>query len=408
MAGIHRLTDLRIKKATRYGRLVDGGGLYLQISKWGSKSWIWRYSFNGRARHMGLGPYGDVSLSEARDRAGDCRRMLRNRMDPIEERNRERKQHQHEEASKMTFAECAEAFISSNEASWKNETHRYQWRRTLEQYAFPVFGESYVGDIDVGAVLRVLEPIWTGKTETATRLRGRIENILDWGTVRGYRSGDNPARWRGHLDKILPKPSKTARIKHHPALPYSEVGAFCQMLRDRRDMASRSLEFLILTASRTSEVINATWDEIDLSRTLWEIPSARMKAARPHRVALSSRAVELLDELRENSSSDFIFNSPTGSGPLSNMAMLQLVKRSGFEHITVHGFRSTFRDWAAEQTAYPRELAEYSLAHVVASKTEAAYQRSDLFIKRQRLMEDWATYCSVTTPRTSSVTTLRA
>lgn len=407
MGGIHRLTNLQIRKTTKIGRVADGGGLYLQVSKWGSKSWIFRFSLHGKNRHMGLGSLNDLSLAEAREWAAKNRGLLKRGIDPIDQRDQRRCDHLKQNAPNLNFRECAEAFIAAHESQWKNHTHRQQWRRTLELYAYPSLGETEIDKVTVSQVLSVLEPIWSEKTETASRLRGRIETVLNWAAARGYREGDNPARWRGHLDKILPKRSKASRVVHHASLPYQEISSFIEALRHSDDQPAKALEFLILTAARTSEVLNATWGEIDLSKRMWVVPAIRMKNGRQHRVPLSEPALQLLGGLPANRSSQFIFESAVTGRQLSNMSMLQWVKRSPFSGITVHGFRSTFRDWVAEQTDYPREVAEYALAHSLSDRTEAAYQRSDLFVRRVNLMEDWARHCVESRLITSKIANLR-
>jgi len=293
----------------------------------------------------------------------------------------------------LSFAECAELYVESQAPGWSNPKHIEQWRNTLKNLAGPVIGHLAVDQIDTALVMRCLEPIWTTKTETASRLRGRIEAVLDWAAVRGYRKGDNPARWRGHLDKLLPRPSQVARVKHHPALPYTEVGAFMRQLRDDAGIASRALEFTILTAARTNEVIQARWSEFDLDQRTWVVPAGRMKSKREHRVPLSDAAVAALKAVKGRSKR-YVFPGHKRGSHLSNMAMMQVLKRLDRTGITVHGFRSTFRDWCAESTNYPSDVAEMALAHTLRDKTEAAYRRGDLFEKRARLMTDWARYCS--------------
>ena len=294
----------------------------------------------------------------------------------------------------MTFDACAAAYIEAHKTSWRNEKHRDQWRNTLNSYASPVFGSLPVQAIDVALVMKVLEPIWKTKSETASRLRGRIEAVLDWATVRSYREGENPARWRGHLDKLLPARSKIQKVEHHPALPHDEIGDFMAMLRGQDGTAARALEFLILTAARTGEIIGARWDEIDLEDKIWVVPGARMKAGREHRVPLSGAALAILEQMREIREGDFVVPGGKKGKPLSNMAMLAVLKRMGRDDLTTHGFRSTFRDWAAERTNFPREVVEMALAHTIESKVEAAYRRGDLFQKRRQLMEAWVRFCA--------------
>jgi integrase len=291
----------------------------------------------------------------------------------------------------MTFQQCAEAYINAHRAGWKNPKHIQQWQNTLSQYAYPFFGELDVKLIDTGLITKCLEPIWLTKNETAGRVRGRIESILDWATVRKYREGVNPARWRGHLDKLLAKQSKVQKTEHHKALPYLEINAFISQLHKQDGIAAKCMEFTILTAARTGETIGATWDEIDLIAKTWTIPAIRMKAEREHRVPLSIDALNIINDMAATRINDYVF--PGTKKGLSNMAMLAVLKRMDRADITVHGFRSTFRDWAAESTAYPGEVVEMALAHAIKNLTEAAYRRGDLIEKRSRLMEEWARYC---------------
>jgi integrase len=324
-------------------------------------------------------------------------------IDPIEVRRAEREQKKLDAAKSMTFDACAAAYIDAHKAGWKNAKHRDQWPNTLNSYAGPVFGSLPVQAVDVGLVMKALEPIWQTKSETASRLRGRIEAVLDWATVRGYRKGDNPARWRGHLDKLLPTRSKVQRVEHHPALPYDELANFVAMLRGQEGIASRALEFLILTATRTGEVIGGRWGEIDLGEKIWVVPAERMKAGREHRIPLSAAAVAILEQMREVREGDFVFPGGKRGKPLSNMAMLAVLKRMDRGDLTNHGFRSSFRDWAAERTNFPREVAEMALAHTVGDKVEAAYRRGDLFQKRRQMMEAWAKFCGTTRPQAEVV-----
>ena len=392
----NKLSAVEVKGIGQKGMYHDGGGLYLQVSAGGAKSWIFRFMLGGRAREMGLGPVHAIPLAEARRRAAECRRMRLDGIDPIEIRKVRRDQKKLEAAKSMTFDACAAAYIESHKTGWRNAKHRDQWRNTLNSYAGPVFGSMPVQAVDVGLVMKALEPIWTTKPETAGRLRGRIEAILDWATVRGYRKGENPARWRGHLDKLLPPRSKVRKVEHHAALPYVELADFATALRSQDGLAARALEFLILTATRTGEVIGARWGEIDLEEKIWIVPAARMKAGREHRVPLSTAAVSILRKLKEVRESDFVFPGGKKGKPLSNMAMLAVLKRMGWGDLTAHGFRSSFRDWAAERTNSPREVAEMALAHTVGDKVEAAYRRGDLFEKRRQLMEAWARFCETT------------
>jgi integrase len=377
------LTAIQVQNAKTRGFYGDGGGLYLQVSPTGAKSWVFRYKRDGRTRWMGLGSASTFSLAEARERALEQRKLHEDHRDPIDERDAERRQRKIEQAKQVTFGQCAEQYLATHEIAWGNETHRAQWRMTLTKYCASI-ADMPVKDVDTDAVLRALTPLWTKRTETAKRLRGRIERVLSWAKGRGLRQGENPARWAGHLDEMLASPAKIAKAQHHPALPYTEIAAFMAELRERDSLSARALEFLILTAARTGEVIGATWDEIDPDEKTWTIPATRMKSGKEHRVPLSDRAMEILKGLPHKGSRVF---------PLSNMAMLEMMRgmRPGY---VPHGFRSTFRDWAAERTNYANHVVEQALAHVIGNKVEAAYRRGDLFEKRRRLMGDWAKYCA--------------
>jgi integrase len=397
-----KLTAAGVNAIKRPGRYGDGLGLWLQVTRARTKSdpdsvtksWLFRFMQDGRARQMGLGPLHTVSLADARQRALEARKMLLDGVDPIEARKAGRVRARLEAATGLTFRAAAESYIKSHEAGWRNPKHRDQWRNTLASYAYPHFGDLPVAAIDTGLVLKALEPIWTAKPETASRVRGRIESVLDWAAARGYRNGENPARWRGHLDKLLPARAKVARIKHHAALPWPEVPGFMEELHHRDGTGARALEFAILTAARTGEVISARWDEIDLLNKVWTVPGERMKGGKAHRVPLSDGAIALLEALPREDSGEYVFLGGRKGRPLSNMALLETLRRMGRGGLTAHGFRSTFRDWAAEATACPGEVVEMALAHVVGSKVEAAYRRGDLFEKRRRLMADWGSYCA--------------
>jgi integrase len=391
---IRRLSPREVTLKTKRGMYPDGGGLYLQVSRFDTKSWIFRFTLNGKARHMGLGSLNYVPLAKARQEADKGRALIMDGIDPIDARKAAKAKMRVDEATAMTFKECAESYIESHRSGWRNEKHESQWRNTLATYTYPVFGNLPVSAVDVGLVMKALQPIWSTKTETASRLRGRIENVLDWATVQKYRKGENPARWRGHLDKLLPKPSKVQKIKHHAALPYNDIGAFMARLRKREAIAARGLDFLILTATRTMETMEATWDEFDLNEKIWTIPSERTKGDKEHRVPLSPAAVAIIQDMKKNSQSGYVFPGGRSRRPLSNMAFLQLLKRMDHGDLTAHGFRSTFRDWAAERTNYPNEVAEMALAHTINDKAERAYRRGELIDKRRRLMQDWAKFCS--------------
>jgi integrase len=405
-----RITALFIKKTKRRGKYPDGGNLYLQVRKSTrkidtdtvTKSWLFRYSRFGKDTWLGLGPYPDVTLSEARDLATRERKKMRQSIDPVTDKRARQIAARTAHENMLTFAECAELYIESQASGWSNPKHIEQWRSTLKNLAGPIIGHLPVDQIDTALIMRCLEPIWATKTETASRLRGRIEAVLDWSAVRGYRKGDNPARWRGHLDKLLPRPSHVVRVKHHPALPFTEVGQFMRQLREDTGVAARALEMLILTAARTNEAIKAEWSKFDLDRKTWVVPAERMKSNREHRVPFSAAAVSALEAVRGRDKT-YVFPGHKRHSHLSNAAMMKVVKRLNQTGITVHGFRSTFRDWCAESTNYPADVAEMALAHALRDKTEAAYRRGDLLEKRARLMTDWARYCCKTTKPASVV-----
>jgi integrase len=403
---LNRLSARKIATATEPGLYADGGGLYLRVGRGGAKSWCLRYMLNGKPREMGLGGLVKVGLADARKRAAAQRLLLVDKVDPLERREAESSAKKMEAARSMTFDQCAKAYIESHKAGWRNAKHAQQWTNTLEAYVYPAFGSVPVGDVDVAMVMKVLEPLWTTKPETAGRVRGRIEAVLDWSKVRGFRAGENPARWRGHLDHLLPARSKVRQVKHHAALPYAELGAFMKELRTNKGTAAAALEFLILTAGRTGEVIGARWPEIDFKSRVWTVPAERMKRGREHRVPLSRPAMAVLERTR-GQGADFVFPSLKAGKPLSNMALLVLLGRMGRGDVTAHGFRSTFRDWAAERTNFPREVAEAALAHAIDDKVEAAYRRGDLFEKRRHLMEAWAEFCAKAATSASRVVAFR-
>lgn len=402
------LTPLTVKNA-KPGRHADGGGLHLLVKDSGARSWVYRFMLMGKSRDIGLGTAGPdgTSLADARDARDALRLKVKAGIDPLEERQRAAAQalaaaHAARIAG-ITFKAVAEAYISANEASWRNGKHRQQWRNTLASYVYPVMGELPVAEIGTAHVLRVLEPIWQGKPETAARIRGRIETILDAAKARGYREGENPARWRGHIAQILPARSRLTR-GHHKAMPYEAIPAFTAQLRDREAMAALALEFVILTATRTGETLAASWAEVDLDKAIWTVPASRMKAGKEHRIPLSPRAVEILEAVKPLGSYT-LFPAAKG-GKLSTMAMAMLLRRMDVDY-TVHGFRSGFRDWSAECTGYAHEVCEMALAHVIGNKSEAAYRRGDLFDKRRRLMEDWANYCASGSAAGDNVTPIR-
>lgn len=402
---INRLTAKAVEKKTAAGLFHDGLGLYLQVSTGGAKSWLLRYALNGKPQWMGLGSYNDLSLEQARTQRDAKRGILKEGVDPIAAREAEQSKRQLAAARTMTFDHCADAYIKSHRAGWKNAKHTSQWTNTLKTYASPIFGGTPVQAIDTAAVMEVLEPIWTTKTETATRVRSRIELILDWAKARGLRSGENPALWRGHLDKLLPQRSKIQAVRNHLALPYPDAPHFMTNLRERTGVAAKAVEYLILTAARVSEAVNATWAEVDTEKRVWTIPAARMKANREHRVPLSDAALAVLRAMQAQRQSDYLFPGWKIKRPITGAACLKLLRDGGLSELTVHGFRSTFRDWCAEQTNYPRDVCEMALAHTIKDKAEAAYRRGDLLEKRARLMDDWAKYLAQ--PRAASVTPIR-
>jgi integrase len=396
-----KLTATAVSNAKEPGLYGDGHGLYLQVSAFDTKAWVFRYMIDGRARKMGLGPLYTVSLAEARKRAQDARMKVLDGIDPIDDADAQRARRRLEVAKQMTFKQCADAYIKANRNGWKNDKHAAQWESTFNETrrgsrVFPaataVINDLPISAVDTGLVRKVLEPIWYETPETASRVRGRIERVLAWATVAGYRSGDNPARWNGHLKELLPAKAKVATVEHHDAVPYREMPAFMDLLRAKKGASARALEFTILTAARTGESIRAKWAEIDLDDKLWTVPAERMKAGKEHRVPLSDSAIANLETLPRDG--DYVFPGAQKDRPLSNMAMLELVRGMRGKGATVHGFRSTFRDWAAEQTSYPHEMCEIALAHTVGNKVEAAYRRGDMMEKRRRLMQDWATYCA--------------
>ncbi len=388
------LSAMEVKRITRKGLHAVGGvaGLLLQVRPSGTRSWILRVLIGSKRRDIGLGGYPDVSLALARKSAIEVRGKIKDGIDPIEEKQANKIRLITEQAALINFDEAARRCLAKKSLEFKNKKHTAQWGKTLETYAFPVIGNLPVSKIELTHIIKILEPIWLEKTETATRVRLRIENVLDWAAVRGYRTGENPARWKGHLDNIFPKPSKVAKVVHHKALPREELGAFMQNLKRREGIAARALEFLILTATRSGEVRHAVWPEIDLTSRLWVIPAERMKAGKEHRVPLSNEAIKLLKNLPTIEGEEHLFPAPRG-GALSDTALSAVVKRMKVQAVP-HGFRSTFRGWCAEETNFPHEVAEMALAHTISNQSEAAYNRTDLLPKRTPLMEQWAKFCN--------------
>jgi integrase len=387
---INQLTALKVLKIRKPGYHADGGGLWLQVSDGGGKSWIFTYSLRGRAREMGLGSLSKVSLADARDERDKCNRLLREHIDPIEDRKRKRAEIALADTKSITFAQAAAAYIATHRAGLKNAKHAKQWATTIATYVEPRLGKLNVADVDTGLIRQVLEPIWTTKPVTAGRVRGRIESILDWARVSGYRTGENPARWRGNLDKLLAKLSKVRRVKHHAAMPYDALPAFMAKLRQQKGSAARALEFTILTAARTGEVLTARPSEI--ANGVWVCPSERMKGGKEHRVPLSKRAIEVAS----GGSGSYLFPSRYHPDkPLSNMAMLKLLEHMGRDDVTTHGFRATFKTWAMERTRFEHFVVESALAHISGDKVEMAYARSDVLEKRRQLMDAWSKFCAI-------------
>jgi integrase len=404
------LTQRQIERA-KPGRYHDGHGLYYVVKNANNKGWQFRFEIDGHEQWMGIGPLHTIGPKEARKRAEAARLLLLDGVNPIDHRRAEKAARKAAAAKALTFRAAAEQFHRLHEHEWSNHKHAAQVITTLRAYAFPVLGDMNVADVTTADVLKVVEPIWISKTETASRVRGRIEAVLGWAQVRGYRSGDNPARWRGHLDQALPKRSKVAPVEHHPALPYAQQPEFMAELRRREGVAAQALEFTVLACARTDETIKAIWDEIDFKEVLWRVPAGRMKGEKAHTVPLAPAAITLLKGLVREDGNPHIFIGAKRGQPLSNMAMTNVIRRINEDRskqglpryvdpkednrdISVHGMRSTFRDWCAEQTNFPREVCEMALAHVIDSKAEAAYRRGDLLKKRRALAEAWARYCA--------------
>jgi integrase len=389
---INRLNARAVQTITKCGRHADGGGLYLSISPNGGRRWVFLYRWHGKPTEIGFGSGRDVSLARARELASRARAMLAEGTNPKEARR---------SSGGALFGECADRVIEAMRPSWRNGKHAAQWEMTLREYAAPL-RRLPVGKITTDDVLSVLKPLWNTKPETASRLRGRIERVLDAAKAQGLRSGENPARWRGHLDQLLPKHRQLTR-GHHAAMNYVELPAFIEDLQSREGAAAQALEFAILTAARSGEVLGARWGEFDLDAGVWTVPATRMKAGREHRVPLSWCALKIMNAMREIRNGDFVFAGQKQGSPLSVMALEMVLRRMKIESATVHGFRSAFRDWAAERTNFPNEVCEAALAHVIENKAEAAYRRGDLFEKRRKLMDAWSAYC--TTPKAGKIVT---
>lgn len=386
-----KLTAVEVGRLNSPGKFPVGEGLYLQVSKTNTRSWLFRYRISEKTTWMGLGSVRFVTLSEARSKASSFQRDLADGLNPLGARIEAERSQAAKELTRISFKECATKYIEAHAPSWKNKKHIFQWSSTLETYAFPLVGALPVGEVDTTLVLKILEPIWYSKSETASRLRGRIERILSWAAVRGFRGIENPARWRGHLDQLLPKRSAIQKVQHFKALPFSDVGSFIGKLHAQQTVGTLALEFTILTATRTNETLGAKWTEINITERYWLIPAERMKSKREHKIPLTTRMIEILNEVQRISRCDFIFPGTKRKSPLSDMALLMIIRRMGLR-VTTHGFRSSFSDWAAERTNFPREVVEMALAHAVKNKVEAAYRRGDLFDKRRDLMEAWSLF----------------
>ena len=403
------LGALQVSRLTAPGAHFVGGvaGLFLEIKEGGSRSWVLRATVAGKRRDMGMGGFPDVTLAQARERARTARDQVRAGTDPIQSRREARSALAAASAKAKTFDHCVEAFMKAKSGEWKNAKHKAQWQSTLDTHAKSKLGNVLVQDVDLTLVLSVLEPIWQTTTETASRLRGRIETVLDWASARGYRTGDNPARWRGHLDQLLAKPRKIKKVKHQPALNVADTHAFMVDLRAIEGTSAQALELAVLTAARSGEVRGARWPEVDLQAKIWTVPAERMKAKKEHRVALSKQAIKLLRSLPRMEGTDLVFPGRKPQQPLSDMSLTACMRRMGYKDdsgrmCVPHGCRSTFRDWAAEHTNYPREIAEMALAHTIASAVEAAYRRGDLLDKRAAMMQDWADFCDTPMRRKGS------
>jgi integrase len=403
MANIDLLSAAKVKAIKAPGNYLDGRGLYLQVRSETSKSWLLKYSMDKRAREMGLGSAFDFSLAEAREQRDALRKLIKRGIDPLEQRAAERQAKKLEAAKAITFRDAAARFIKDNRSGWKNAKHAAQWEATLKTYAYPVIGDLPVQSVDTALVMKILDPIWSTKTETASRVRGRIETVINAAKAREEFSGENPARWRGHLEAILPKQSKVSKVKNHPALPYADLPAFMQDLRKREGIAAAALEFQILTASRPGNSVGARWAEIDLGAAVWTIAGENMKGGKDHKVPLSAAALAVLERMEKIRSGEFVFFGADVDRPLSDAATGAVLDRMGRADIVPHGFRSTFRTWVGEKTSFPREVAEKALAHLVGDETERAYDRGDMFERRRLLMDAWAAFATADPARSADV-----
>ncbi len=399
----NKLNAKQVANLSEVGKYSDGDGLYLLITKHNSKSWLFRYQMNGKRREMGLGGFPTTTLAAARTKARDAREKIGAGVDPLTAKQASKAAQRAAQAKQKTFKQCANDYIALNEASWRNPKHRQQWHNTLKTYAFPAIGDLNVADIETIHITDILEPIWHSKTETATRVRGRIQRVLDYAKVKGLRDGENPARWDGHLKMMLPAPTKLKNVQHHKAMPYQEVPGLMLELEANKSVSSLALQFIILTACRSGEALGATWGEIDLNAKTWSIPASRMKAGQDHAVPLSYWALETIKKLPRIDNNPHLFAGQRHQRPISAAAIAKLLNKTTRKNATIHGFRSSFRDWAGEQTNFPRNDVERCLAHTLQDKTEAAYYRSNILEKRRKIMDAWAKQCARATAQTSSV-----
>jgi integrase len=391
----NRLTARKVETTKTPARLADGLGLYLIVEGEFSKNWVFEYQFNGKRRYMGLGSALDVSLADAREKRNEYRKLKANGVDPLEQKRAARAAEALAVAKAVTFKEASTRYMDANRPHW-DARHALQWQTTLERYAYPEFGDIAVGAVDDVLVLKVLEPIWASANVTATRLRGRIETVLDWAKAMKLRTGENPARWRGHLDKILPAPKRVHRVKSFASMPWEDVPAFMKDLRSQADVIpTAAIEFLILTATRKNELVDARWDEIDLSKATWTVPAERMKKRIEHKIPLSGAAMNVLTRMQEKRINEFVFPATIrGTKRISEAVMGRLMDTMGRGDVVPHGFRSSFRTWAGDETNFAREILEKALAHIVGDETERAYDRGDLFEKRRKLMDAWGKFAT--------------
>jgi integrase len=407
MTNVDLLSAAKVKSLKAPGDYLDGRGLYLQVRSETSKSWLLKYSMDKRAREMGLGSALDFSLKEAREERDALRKLIKRGIDPLELRKAERHAKKLETAKAITFRAAAARFIEANRSGWKNAKHAAQWEATLKTYAYPVIGDLPVQSVDTALVMKILDPIWSTKSETASRVRGRIESVISAAKARGEFVGENPARWKGHLEAILPKQSKVSKVQNHPALPYADLPQFMQALRAREGIAAAALEFQILTACRPGNAVGARWAEFDLNAAVWTIAGENMKGGKDHKVPLSAAALAVLERMEKIRNGEFVFYGADPKRPLSDAATGAVLDRMGRADIVPHGFRSTFRTWGGNKTNFQRELLDKALAHLVGDETERAYDSGDMFEKRRLLMNAWAAFATSDPAKTADIIQLR-